>query len=221
MNEPMVLKFLIVCSFLTSCNTPKENESIWLQVNRYPEVPADLIGIQQLSFYLSNNSVTIQSKSIDSVVTSKSSDEYLVSFIRNPLIKQNIDETVNTFIMENGKLKAQGHINIDSLVFKLKRVHHNVIDRKASRTLSDISYNEYQLNYLEYFANSVYTENLNKQMAFEIVDIFQSFKPINYNIYFKDTLVRDSSENYFFIRNGKKSTSFKYEPVQYLQINRP
>ena len=94
----------MVCSLMTSCNAPNENESIWLQVNRYPEVPSDLIGTQQLSFYLNNNIVTIQSKSIDTVVISEPIDEYLISFMRDPLISQNIDKTVNTFVMENGKL---------------------------------------------------------------------------------------------------------------------
>jgi len=210
----MKAKFITVISALflivNSCDTSQKKVSKWIEIYKYSDVPPKRNETKKIGFYFSGNQTEINVYRYDSIVNTKLYKINLFDEITRNLWEIGNKKTSNTYIVEDGLLLSEGYLDFD---FFEKHIT-TYLDNQETKTkiyirLSSDKYDDFQLGYLEYFANSVHHSfELDKSVGWKIIDQI-NFSILTDGIYSNSfTLAQNTDGKFRLCHNDKCSVEF-------------
>jgi hypothetical protein len=146
-----VISITILCF---ACSSKHNTKAIWVEIERYGDVPPFKNQSDKIDFYFTNNQVEIYRYKLDSILVNKSNSFDLLTKIKADMVEQHPGETLNTFILNNGQLKYKGCIDIDVFEQYLEEyLENSETTKKVYYRLYSEGYEDFELGYLEHYVN--------------------------------------------------------------------
>lgn len=202
---------ITITVFFAACNSKPNTEAIWVQIERYGDVPAFKYQSDKIDFYFINNQVEIYRYKLDSILVNKSNSIDLFTKIKSEMVNQHPRKTSNTFILNNGLLKHKGYIDIDIFEQYIEKyLENSETSRKAYYRLYSEDYEDFELGYLEYFVNSS-TKNFKfNPEKWKIIDKIEAGLLADWSCGKTYTLAQNLEGKFILFNKNKSSIEFDF-----------
>lgn len=205
------LTAISIIIFCFACNSKHNTKAIWVEIERYGDVPPFKNQSDKIDFYFTNNQVEIYRYRFDSVLVNKSNEFDLLTKIKVDMVEQHPRNTLNTFILNNGQLKDKGYIDIDVFEQYLdKYLENSETIKKAYYRLYSEDYEDFEIGYLEHYVNFSTKKFKFNPEKWKIIDKIEARLLADSNDGKTYTLAQNLEGKFVLFNNNESSIEFDF-----------